>query len=181
MVGYVLRCAKPCNNSNGIAYSNHWASGDWTPMGGPSTDFTTPLFPAPGTGRAEDPFLYVDSNGSCHALMHDQGRSYGALGETGSGGHAYSMDCRTWTYGVDAAFTTTVQHTDGTSSTYMKRERPKLAFDRGMNPIALFTGTQDILQNNPIPPHCTWANHRNISLNGYCDPSFTHVQRIAHT
>lgn len=79
---------------------------------------------------------------------------------------------------TQAAFTTTIKHEDGSESTFMKRERPHLTFDDALNPIALFTGLQNTLQNDPQPPHCTWANHRNASLYGYCDGSFTHVQRI---
>ena len=113
-------------------------------------------------------------------MVHDQGRSYATLGESGSIGHGYSTDCVHWRYGNVSAASTTVNHTDGTSTTYMKRERPHLTFstDGAMTPLGLFTGIQDIDQNNPQPPHCTWANHRNKSLSYYCDPAFTSFQKI---
>ena len=57
MVAYVVRCGKPCNNSNGIAWTDHWASGVWRPMAAGADGFKQQLVPAPGTGRAEDPFL----------------------------------------------------------------------------------------------------------------------------
>ena len=111
--------------------------------------------------------------------MHDQGRSYGPTGETTTGGHAFSHNCVDWTYSPVPAYTTTVNHTDGSSSTYLKRERPHLYFDPTTGaPAVLFTGMQDIQQLHPQPPHCTWHNHNNKSLSGFCDPAFTHAQRI---
>ena len=46
-----------------------------------------------------------------------------------------------------------------------------------MNPVALFTGMMDIDVHHPVPPFCTWANAHNSSI-GYCDPAYTHVQKI---
>ena len=37
---------------------------------------------------------------------------------------------------------------------------------------------QSILQGNPVPSHCTWANHNNASLFGYCDGAFTSAQSV---
>jgi hyaluronoglucosaminidase len=69
MVAFVLRCSKPCNNSNGIAFTEHWASGVWRPMVG--DNFATQLFPAPGMGRAEDPFVWVRACPSPRVAVRD--------------------------------------------------------------------------------------------------------------
>lgn len=193
MVSYVVRCEKghgpDCVNSHGIAWSDDWASGKWRPMVG--NDFATKLFPPPalpGTKppRAEDGFIWVDAEENCHALVHDQGRSYGSRGETGSVGHAFSKDCRSWTYSPEAAASTTIAHTDGTSTTWIKRERPHLMFsqDGKMTPQFFMTGMMAIDVNKPGAgfEHCTWANHldTNAGGKGLCDPGFTHVQTIRH-
>jgi hypothetical protein len=83
-----------------------------------------------------------------------------------------------WSYGAVSAASTTVEHTDGSATTYIKRERPHLMFDpMDGRPTLLFTAMMDIDVNKPVPPHCTWANHGNQSV-GYCDPAFTSVQHI---
>eukprot|EP01047_Picozoa_sp_COSAG01_P054373 COSAG01_NODE_5935_length_3944_cov_24.526658_2_plen_249_part_00 len=111
--------------------------------------------------------------------MHDQGRSYGEHGETGSIGHAFSTDCRRWHYGPRPAATTTVAHPGGGSTTWIKRERPHLTFssDGKMTPLAFFSGIMAI-ETAPYPDsRCTWADHGNKSI-GFCDPAFTSVQLI---
>ena len=56
MVAHVVRCSKPCNNSNAIAWSDHWASGVWRPIeGAVGDDMDKPIVPPLGKGRAEDP------------------------------------------------------------------------------------------------------------------------------
>ena len=173
--------------------------------------------------------VWVDANANCHALMHDQGRSYGAKGETGefvlllfrraalpsrararhaphlpgdrasgaagmlwgstlaahapacrlprgllvrsflsgagSIGHAFSRDCRAWTYSPVAAATTTVQHPDGSATTWVKRERPHLSFDKDMNMLAFFSGaatqSRPRVSTDPmllVSLHC-WHQH----------------------
>eukprot|EP01052_Picozoa_sp_SAG31_P016789 SAG31_NODE_1125_length_9770_cov_2.732499_8_plen_542_part_00 len=184
MVSYVVRCgkgsAKGCVNSHGIAWTDHWASGRWRPMVG--NDFALKLFPPQSGGRAEDGFIWVDNEGYCHALVHDQGMSYGKSGETGSVGHAYSTDCRSWKYSSQPAASTTIEHTDGTSTTWIKRERPHLMFSDDGTPTFLMTGVMaiDVAQPTRGFEHCTWANHLRTDAGGkgLCDPGFTHVQAI---
>lgn len=64
------------------------------------------------------------------------------------GRHGYTEHLgNKWTFNnATLAFNTTVHFTDGTTTTYFRRERPQLFFsnDGSLTPIALVTGVQEV-------------------------------------
>ncbi len=110
---------------------------------------SVPLFP----DHNEDPFIWMDKRGHFHLLMHyvDPSNGGGFNGQPNVGRHAYAWcwNC-TWTFNSHTvAYHTTVDFTDGTSTTYYRRERPQLYFseDGNMTPLYLVNGVQE--QNTP--------------------------------
>jgi hypothetical protein len=97
--------------------------------------------------RSEDPFLWRDKRGHWHFLVHHMVDI--ALGLKGPrvGAHAFARDFRgPWRYNnVTLAYNTTVEFTDGSATTYYRRERPKLYFseDGEMTPLYLVNGMQE--------------------------------------
>lgn len=97
--------------------------------------------------RSEDPFLWRDKRGHWHFLVHHMVDI--ALGLKGPrvGAHAYARDWKgPWHYNnITLAYNTTVDFTDGNSTTYYRRERPKLYFseDGEMTPLYLVNGVQE--------------------------------------
>lgn len=59
------------------------------------------------------------------------------------GGHAASLDGRTWHYSGGATYTTTVEFEDGKNVTFKRRERPEMLIDELGNPTHLITGVVD--------------------------------------
>jgi hypothetical protein len=106
-------------------------AGDWR---GPWTLPTEPIF----KGLEEDPFLwYSAATDSYHALFHDMG------GCSNVGCHAFSRDSFTWTLSSTPAYNYSISFTDGTQTTFSRRERPQLVFDPETGaPTHLINGVQ---------------------------------------
>ena len=87
----------------------------------------------------QDPFVFRDRRGNFHALFHKFTDEH-----PDAGGLAWSRDGFDWTLPNDASYTTVVQHSDGSSRTYGRRERPYLLFaEDGVTPLFLFTSLTD--------------------------------------
>ena len=100
-------------------------------------------------------YPYKDCDGRWHALFHN--RSPDGY-QTLCGAHAFSQDGVNWIYG-GLAFDNTVEYTDGSKFTFIRRERPHLVFD--------------------IKDDCTPVL-LSSSVTYYKDASFTFVQPIVH-
>jgi len=83
----------------------------------------------------EDTFVWTNARGDAHVIYHD-------VAGTSNGGHAFAPAAapEQWTIGTHALYTGRVQWSNGTSATVFDRERPKLVFDAGGAPVALFNG-----------------------------------------
>jgi len=110
----------------GIARADDWR--------GPWTLPTEPIF----AGLEEDPFwFYQPATNSYHALFHSMG------GCSNVGCHAFSRDSITWTLSTTPAYNFTISFTDGTKTTFSRRERPQLVFDPETGaPTHLINGIQ---------------------------------------
>lgn len=112
--------------------------------------------------NAEDPFIWLDSDGHYHALLHSLANPGSSIAGGKGGGfhcdaqsghgcdvgiHAYSKDGLGWTFSTTVAFNTTVQYTDGSSSVLARRERPQIVFVDG-EPAYLTNGAT----HNAPPP-----------------------------
>ena len=111
---------------------------------GPYTRITpgaSPIFPNPN----EDPHVWQDARGSWHLLMHSLEKGGGWGDGPKIGRHAFARDPRgPWTFGASSlAFNTTVHFTDGSVTTYSRRERPQLLWSGG-RPVMLTTGVQEM-------------------------------------
>jgi hypothetical protein len=97
--------------------------------------------------RSEDPFLWQDKRGNWHFLVHYMIDIDLGLKGPRVGAHAYARHWQgPWTFNNKTlAYNTTVEFTDGTSTVYYRRERPKLYFsdDGEMTPIYLLNGVQE--------------------------------------
>ena len=116
-------------------------SSDWKNTTAYVTESASQLFPELISAGAEDPFVWVDCDGHYHALFHNMSPNVDGIDpQTVCGGHAYSADGVHWIYS-GVAYTNHVDHTDGTSTTFTRRERPHLVFaDDGCTPLALTNG-----------------------------------------
>ena len=65
--------------------------------------------------------------------------------------HAWSKDGSTWSEPRTGAYNTTVQFTDGTSMTCVRRERPQMVLDRKGVPLVMFAGVVGcpVIQGTP--------------------------------
>eukprot|EP01059_Diplonema_ambulator_P036181 TRINITY_DN8925_c0_g1_i1.p1 TRINITY_DN8925_c0_g1~~TRINITY_DN8925_c0_g1_i1.p1 ORF type:complete len:399 (+),score=61.65 TRINITY_DN8925_c0_g1_i1:39-1199(+) len=97
----------------------------------------------------EDPYVWQDTRGNYHALLHNLGPNGGfdcheAGGEYRScdmGTHAFSSDGFSWTFSKTVPFNTTVAWSDGSSVVLHRRERPQLIVENGA-PQYLINGVQ---------------------------------------
>jgi hypothetical protein len=126
----MFRAYAPYNSTIGISRAPGWR--------GPWALPEAPLFP----GRAEDPFLwYQRSTNSYHALLHGLGGC--GAGAAGVGCHAFSADGARWTLGSAPAYNFTVRFSDGSNTTFRRRERPHLVLDPDTGaPTHLINGVQ---------------------------------------
>eukprot|EP01061_Rhynchopus_euleeides_P009991 TRINITY_DN19312_c0_g1_i1.p1 TRINITY_DN19312_c0_g1~~TRINITY_DN19312_c0_g1_i1.p1 ORF type:complete len:506 (+),score=67.49 TRINITY_DN19312_c0_g1_i1:125-1519(+) len=85
-------------------------------------------------GPTEDPFLYQDSRGVYHSLFHHM---YGCMA---CGGHAYSLDAKTWVYTGGDAYLDVLTFEDSVELHLPTRERPHLLFNDKGEPAYLSTG-----------------------------------------
>ena len=83
--------------------------------------------------------MFVDKRGNFHMLVNAfPGQCSPKLQQ---GGHAWSKDGVTWSEPRVGAYNTTVQFTDGTNMTCLRRERPQIYQDPvSRDPLVLFTG-----------------------------------------
>ncbi|KAI0448601.1 hypothetical protein F5B21DRAFT_518811 [Xylaria acuta] len=103
------------------------------------------------TDRSEDPFLWQDKRGNWHFLVHYMIDIDLGLKGPRVGAHAYARHWQgPWTLNNRTlSYNTTVEFTDGTSTVYYRRERPKLYFsgDGNMTPLYLINGVQEFNQS----------------------------------
>ena len=109
--------------------SDDWKDGDKYKI-----DMDINVFPQLSGGGTEDQFLYRDCDGGYHAIWNNQS----PIGDVNiCGGHSYSIDGINWIY-TGFAFGPNVTWTDGTITTWKRRERPHFIFDKDKcTPIAL--------------------------------------------
>jgi hypothetical protein len=102
------------------------------------TDPILPLNLEEGVGL-EDPSIWRDARGGYHALFHAFNLTGAAAGGD-YGGHAFSADGLTWTWG-GLSFNNSVAFTDGTSVAFLGRQRPHFVFEDGSaSPLGLTNG-----------------------------------------
>ena len=185
---HVLRIAQAgANTANfaAIARNDNWADDKgWRPIAG--EDFARGMIttntPFRGAGCnastgvvvdghrfrcpavSEDPFFWQDARGNFHAIFHYDGAT-----------HAFSENAIDWWISPSYAYTPVVQHTDGSSTQYASRERPKLSLDpQTLAPVAILSAVRapwlDSRCGARKPP---WNVHA-----PFCDASFTHVQLV---
>lgn len=103
------------------------------------------------TDRSEDPFLWRDKRGNWHFLVHYMIDIDLGLKGPRVGAHVYARDWRgPWTFNNNTlAYNTSVDFTDGTTTVFYRRERPKLYFsdDGQMTPLYLLNGVQEFNQS----------------------------------
>ena len=111
---------------------------------GPFTMVQPRIWPDRASGMAcEDPYLWADQAEVFHLLCHHNEPQLVDGPYTGPAGiHAYSADGgHTWSKPV-AAYGTKAKLTNGTTLSFVRRERPWLLFDgSGSDPSHLLTGT----------------------------------------
>jgi hypothetical protein len=126
-----------------------------------------------------DPFLWRDPRGHFHAVFHCRDWFKGQ-GAGDAGGHAYSLDGVHWELAAEPCWSLTVEHTDGSNTTFFHRERPQLFIDPDTgDPAALFNAVSLANQNQPF----AWQKARGCGshpshIRTGCDQSMAFVQRI---
>ena len=133
----------PATNRMSVATARSWRELSTSPTFPLGPDGTVPMHSSNSTLHfAEDPHLYRDHRGNCHALFH-------ALDHWGTpragatvGGHAFAADCEHFRASPEPAYSATVRFTDGSSYAFQRRERPEAVL-RGGEVIALVTGVAD--------------------------------------
>jgi len=117
-----------------IVEADHW-QGPYIPL---TKDI--PSLSIPKTN--EDPFMWQDTRNNWHVLVHRMfdPPGKGPIPSPGwSGGHSFSPDGLAWSP-ITRCYNTTVIMEDGTSWETLRRERPKLLFNKKGQPTHLFTG-----------------------------------------
>eukprot|EP00039_Didymoeca_costata_P033068 m.40577 g.40577 ORF g.40577 m.40577 type:complete len:362 (+) comp9681_c0_seq1:64-1149(+) len=143
-----------CNHMD-ITHTDDWMKGPWSP----TTNLNRTNSPLKGKNW-EDPFLWFDKRGNWHILYHVYCMfPYTPGVEECYSGHLFSTQGHTWTYSEIEPFNGTVSHTDGTSTTFSTRERPKIVFDSSGNALGVITG----VSSQPIGPSCTTCNSQTCS------------------
>ena len=163
-----VRVASTGGEHLGVAVANHWSE--------PFVRHPTPII-VPGFGpdgeacegycfENEDPFLFrrthVTNDGvaqhSWHLIVHQQGHKNicsnepevdGSIAGHACGAHFFAH-ARTgpWTMSPEPAYTPNVTLTNGSSATFLARQRPQLAFHSDGSPAFLFNGG-NFFGNNP--------------------------------
>jgi len=132
-IAVMFRSYQPYHSTIGVARAPDWR-GPWTLPSAPIFD-----------GLAEDPTVwYSATTDSYHALFH----SLGACADVGC--HAFSVDGLNWTLSPTPAYGFTVAFSDGTNTTFARRERPQLVLDPVTNaPTHLINGVQPPSKDQP--------------------------------
>lgn len=97
--------------------------------------------------NGEDPFIYQDERGTWRMVFH----GYGGDRRWTDGQTAYSTDLLHWTWQPEPAYSSTVYYHDGTSETFMRRERPALVLNEAGHPLYLLNGIE--------PEHPEYSSH----------------------
>ena len=101
-----------------------------------------PLLPLrlPEDVGLEDPHIYRDARGAFHALFHAFSLNGSTLAERDFGGHAFSEDGLSWSWG-GLAFGSSGTYSDGAPFHFLGRQRPHLVFAEGAAaPLGLTNG-----------------------------------------
>merc|ERR1712194_77976 len=124
---------------------------------------STMQFPQLQANGYEDPHIWPDPKRTVagatvfHAVFRNMqgGWHKPEFNNTQVGAHAYSTDGgRSWV-DTGVAFNLSVEKTDGTTTTFVQRERPHIVVDESGEPIALTSGvTYSLL---PTLPTCTFV------------------------
>ena len=117
---------------------------DWRDPSTYDTHANKDLFPSVGYRGLEDMFVWLDARGNAHAIFHhmDNATCPNVGDLPACGGHAFSADGISWTYG-GVAFGRSVNFADGTVFNSIRRERPHLIMAAdGVTPVALTSGVQ---------------------------------------
>ena len=100
-------------------------AGPYTPVSGDwhKTTVTWKQDPETGSPACTDPFLWRDNQGNFHLVFHCRNwfSDPEIPGTADGGGHAFSADGLHWTLAPEPAWNTTVEHTDGTFTTFYHR------------------------------------------------------------
>ena len=170
----------------GIAVAPHWG-GDFTKVGPPNVPISH--------HQAEDPFVWEDQKtGHVHIVAHDIIRlnAIQCNGSGWAGAHYFSADEGvTWSSSPfypskvsncsDAegfgpgAYHVNVTWTDGTATTYYRRERPEIVFDEKGRPAFFISGVELMPQNISSSSSSSSSSVGNHLRDQY---SFTVVQRV---
>lgn len=107
-----------------ISYASFFqVSGPYRPLSG---NWNVTSITWPQDMGCTDPFLWRDPSGHFHAVFHCRDWNTGGPSAGDAGGHAYSADGMSWGVAQEPAWTLTVDHTDGTNTTFFHRERPQV-------------------------------------------------------
>ena len=108
--------------------------------------------------KNEDAFLWQDTRGDFHLLMHGM-EPYGPFGRHG---YSHTGAAGTWTFSPTKAYDNRIEFQDGSVSTPARRERPHMLLSASGEPTHLYTSVQD-----------KWPTASALN-----DHSYTHVQEI---
>eukprot|EP00756_Hemistasia_phaeocysticola_P066394 Hpha_TRINITY_DN9205_c0_g2::TRINITY_DN9205_c0_g2_i1::g.28860::m.28860 len=152
----VKQCEDYCCTFPHLLVASNWSD--------PSTYIPRqdPMFPQLHPYGSEDPYVWRDSRGRFHAVLHDE---QGDTRSSSIGRHAYSLDGTKWYYGQTDAYNGTSDLTDGSVIQFVRRERPHVIVENGV-PTYLINGVQEL--NAPT----------NCSRYAQCDRSYTFVQPL---
>jgi len=156
-------------------------SGPYTPVSGDwhKTTITWKQDGKTGSPACTDPFLWRDQQANFHSVFHCRNWYPGPGGD--AGGHAFSADGLHWNLAPEPAWNLTVEHTDGTNTTFFHRERPYVYIDPQTGaPAALINAVSLANQNQPFPWQKQCPPHPSHIQVG-CDNSMAYVQRIRKT
>jgi hypothetical protein len=119
----------------------------------------------------EDTFLFADRRGNWHIISYVY--SCPDFREPVSG-HAFSRNGINWSWTSVQPYTTVVENTDGTTSHFGTRERPKLLFKGGYAPRTLAEMVPTHL-HSAVNAQCAGHDKTDIGT----DWTFHHIQLLA--
>jgi hypothetical protein len=114
---------------------NAIAFADKNDFRGPYTDVFNLTNGKPGD---EDPFVWEQPDGSLHVIWHNQNHGFHAFATNSSG-----AEWRLTPIGGTYAFQLGVEWANGTSTTFLRRERPEIRFNADGTPAMLYNGVTD--------------------------------------
>jgi hypothetical protein len=131
----------------GVAVAPHWSA--------PFETYPTPIIKhSTGTPDNEDPFVWMQPDGSWHIVNHQQSTG-NVCGDSDAGhscgAHWFSRSpFGPWRVSIEPAYSAAVTLTNGSAAAFQTRQRPQLVFadDGSMTPLYLFT-SGSFVGNNP--------------------------------